>query len=609
MPDDPKVRVVFSPMNRVAEINTGATVLDAIRSTGIQFECICGGSGECRKCRVIFVHGDCDIGAPGTTDGLTEAEIADRYCLACRTRVSGDSEFIIPVESRIDRPKILDRFSTGHADLRPSAVQYAVGRQDSAAPAMARSLRIQGYTGQRPRMTREQHDLIVGGAGPCTVTISTSRRHPEIIAIDDGDVPGPNYGLAIDLGTTTIAGALIDLNTGKILGSGTVLNPQITYGEELITRIAVAKDHGGSGKLKKAAADGINALIAQLARSVAADTGRINDVCIGGNTVMGYLLEGLDPRPLEIVDSEISRSPHIFKAQSLGLATNPHAYVYCLPHVSRFVGGDAIGDVVASGISGAEELCLCIDLGTNGEVVFGNRDWLASASCASGPAFEGAGIASGMRAMIGAIEHVAIDPGTREVRYRTIGDIPPRGICGSGIIDTVAGMAGAGILDFSGKIVEGMPHVREGAGGPEFILVPKEASGTGRDIAITGPDLLYLMDSKAAACGAIGVLMKKYHITVHDVRHVFFAGAFGTYADVDKLVAFGFIPRFPNAEHHFIGNGSLSGACSALLSAGSRKEMESAAGKMAYIDLLVEQDFIEEYTAALYIPGKKEYFP
>ena len=476
-------------------------------------------------------------------------------------------------------------------------------------PLGHRSIRLEGYTGVRPHMSKPQQEQLASTPGPATVTISRTNGYPEVIGIDVGDTTDQNYGIAIDLGTTTVVGMLVNLANGKVCASASILNRQITFGEELITRIAAVKDAGGRETLQMAAMDSINEVIDQMAAEIPVDVTSINDVCIAGNTVMMYLLTGRDTSILELANAEIPRAPSILKAQDLRLSANPHAYVYCLPDVSRFVGGDAVGDVVVSGMHLSRDLSLLIDLGTNGEIVFGNEDWLASASCASGPAFEGAGITSGMRAMRGAIDHISFDPATAQVSFTTIGNELPRGICGSGIIDAAAGMAGSGILDFTGKLIEGKPGVRTGDEGPEFVLVPKENTATGRDICITRQDMAYLIDSKAAVCGAIGVLMKKYRISVGDVRHVYLAGAFGAYADIRNVVAFGIIPRFFNAEFHPIGNGALSGAYAALLSQKRRREAESVAKKMVYIDLLIDSDFIEEYSAAIYIPGKKDYFP
>lgn len=603
------VTVIFQPMNRVVRVGHGSTILDAIREAGIQFESICGGSGECGKCRVIHVRGSCERQPGGEGRDLSPDEIARHYCLACRTRVTGDCEFVIPVESRIDMPKILLSSCWKSGDLSPSSAKYlTAGAVPADSPFGHRSLRFIGYTGQRPHMTREQHDRLVGSPLLLTATVGTATGYPEVIGIDDGDTTGTNYGLAIDLGTTTVVGALINLADGSVLAQASSLNRQITYGEELITRISAAKDEGGRARLKEAAVESINEVLSRLMAGPGAAADAITDVCVAGNTVMIYLLNGLDPKVLELVEGEIPREPIIVKAHELRLRVNPGAYVYCLPNVSRFIGGDAVGDVVVSGMHTSSDLSLLIDLGTNGELVFGNSEWLASASCASGPAFEGAGIVAGMRAMKGAVEHVAIDRDTGAVTIKTIGGGKPRGICGSGIIDAAAQMAAAGILDFTGKIVDGKPGVRPGESGPEFVVVPGSETATGRDIVITGQDMAYLMDSKAAACGAIGVLMKKYRISVGDVRHVWLAGAFGAYTDMGSVTAFGIIPDFFNAEYHHIGNGSLAGACAALVSRKKRQEAEEVARKMVYIDLLVESDFIEEYSSAIYIPGKKEYF-
>ena len=604
------VRVIFHPLNKVISIARGSKVLDAIRLAAIQFESICGGKGECGKCKVIFLHGSCTFNSPESTGKLSPDEIARNYCLACNTYITGNCEFIIPVESRIDAPQILKNFCWPEDILSPSTDKYRIaGGPMTQQPFGHRSIRLEGYNGERPHMSKPQQEWLASTRGPATVTISRTNGYPEVIGIEVGDTTGQNYGIAIDLGTTSVVGMLVNLANGKVCASASVLNRQITFGEELITRIAAVKDVGGRETLQMAAMDSINGVIDQMAAEIPVDVTTINDVCIAGNTVMIYLLTGRDPSILELANAEIPRVPIILKAQDLRLSANPHAYVYCLPNVSRFVGGDAVGDVVVSGMHVSRDLSLLIDLGTNGEVVFGNEDWLASASCASGPAFEGAGITSGMRAMRGAIDHVSIDPTTAQVSFTTIGNEQPKGICGSGIIDAAAGMAGSGILDFTGKLIEGKPGVRRGDEGPEFVLVPKENTATGRDISITRQDMAYLMDSKAAVCGAIGVLMKKYRISVGDVRHVYLAGAFGAYADIHNVVAFGIIPRFFNAEFHPISNGALSGAYAALLSQKRRREAESVAKKMVYIDLLIDSDFIEEYSAAIYIPGKKDYFP
>jgi len=605
------VTVVFHPLNKVVSVPQKSSVLDAIRRADIQFESICGGKGECKKCRVIHTRGNCTAGSPESTRGLSADEIQNHYCLACQTYLLGDCEFLIPVESRIDAPKILLGICSEEAVISPSLMKYRISYEPNALQLAdsPRSLRLEGYTGKRPHMTPDQHQRLNSASGPCTVTLSESAGYPEIIAIEPDDTTGRNYGLAIDLGTTTVVGMMFNFAGMNFCAQASTLNHQITYGEELVTRLAFARDRSGLEKLRLAAVESINSVISQLAASNRIEKKEIYEICLAGNTVMQYFVTGRDPRGLELADAIVDRKPWVKKARDLELQVNPEAYIYCLPNVSRYVGGDAVGDVVVSGMHRSEELSLLIDLGTNGEMIIGNAEWLASVSCASGPAFEGAGISHGMRAMRGAIEHVTIDPKTGAAIWTTIGNRRPRGICGSGIIDAAAAMAEAGILDFTGKLVDGKPGVIHGENGLEYVLVPKDQSATGRDIVITSQDMMYLMDSKAATCGAIGVLMKKYRIRLEDIRHVFLAGAFGAYTDLGSITRFGIIPRFFNAKYHPIGNGSLTGAAAALLSQKRRREAESVAKKMVYIDLLIDSDFIEEYSAAIYIPGKKEYFP
>lgn len=602
--------VSFTPVNRQVSVPKGTTVLAAIRRAAILFESICGGKGECNKCKVIFVQGSCDAGSPLSLQGLTQEEIKNQYCRACHTHILGDCEFIIPVESRIFSPQILTNVMSRMPEPAPSVVKYRLlPGSDAPHQASSRSLQLEGYSGTRPHMTKEQHDRLLHATGPVTVAITRSHHYPEVIAIEEGDTRKETYGLALDLGTTTVVGMLVDLLDGSILSRASSLNRQITLGEELLTRIHAGKKHDGKLNLQRLAVESINAVIDQLIETSGVDRSSIYDVCIGGNTVMEYLLVGKESHDLELVNTVVSRKPIICRAHLPGIAVHPDAYVYCLPNVSRFVGGDAVGDVVASGMHCQDELSLLIDLGTNGEVVLGNADWLASVSCASGPAFEGAGVSSGMRAMQGAIESVTIDPGQFIVSVTTIGNTPPRGICGSGLIDAAAAMAQAGILDFTGKIVEGKPGVRTAPGGPEYVLVDKDMTATGRDIVITSPDMAYLMDSKAAVLGSIGVLLKKYRISVKDIKKVYLAGAFGTYANPENIVRFGIIPDFFYATFQGIGNGSLSGAYAALMSGNQRQAAQEVADKMVYIDLLCDADFIEEYSSAIYIPGKPEFFP
>jgi uncharacterized 2Fe-2S/4Fe-4S cluster protein (DUF4445 family) len=608
-----RVKVIFNPMDKMVEVERGTILLDAIREAGINIRTICGGDGDCGTCKVILNKGEVSHMSTKYKEWLSPQEISEGYYLACQIRILSDGEFTIPVESRIASPKILLSSEMIIDKIDPESKKHLV----SLMPAQGgerRQIRLENFSGPSPKVSDDIYDKLVQmKESTITATLSRGSTPPEIIHVESGDRTGSNYGLAIDVGTTTIVALLVDLTNGKILGRASALNSQITYGETLVTRIAFSrKAENGLKKLKQAAVQTINDLVSSLTSSAGIKNEEITSVSVGGNTVMNHLLAGVDVDYLWFVDAndKVPRRPIIKKAKELGLNTNPEAHVYCIPNVSRFLGGDAIGDVVASGMYDANEISLCVDMGTNGEIIFGNNAWLVSCSVASGPAFEGAGVRFGMRAMRGAIEHVKIDPESLEAEYKVIGDEPPRGICGSGIIDAAAEMFQVGVLDFSGKIVAGRtPLVREGRNGLEYVLAPAEKTAIGRDIVVTQQDMDYLMDSKGAALGGIMVLMKKFKFSIYDVKNLYLAGAFGAYTDMKNATKLGIFPELPNAKTRPIGNGSLSGAYATLLSMKKRDQANEIAQKMLYIDLLADLMFAETYSEAIYIPGPKELFP
>ena len=461
------VTILFSPMSRMVAMPPGKTVLDAIRAAGIQFEAICGGKAQCGKCRIIRIRGDCSEDQDICSQCLSPGERRHGYKLACITKVWSDAEFTIPVESRIDKPQILLTSDIYIGELKSGKLKPAAGWyliqivRDGPSALLGPSIRMPGYTGAKPQMSREISSRILTSHGPVSALITTAGKQPEVVDVISQESLPKAYGVAIDLGTTTVAALFVDLSTGKILARASALNRQITYGEELVTRIAIGRAPSGLASLRSAAVGSINEAIDRLIAETGINHEAVIDCCIGGNTVMCWLFAGIDPSPLDYVDAEVSRAPISLCAGDFGIRIHQKGCIWCLPAVSRFVGGDAVGDLLTSGMDQTEELSILIDLGTNGEIVLGNRDWLVSTSCASGPAFEGAGLRCGMRAMLGAIEHVTIDQVTGEAVVKVIGGTLPKGICGSGIIDATPAMAAAGILDFTGKIVEGAPGVRK----------------------------------------------------------------------------------------------------------------------------------------------------
>ena len=610
-----RVRILFDPMNTLIQVQKGTILLDAIREAGVSVESVCGGKGDCGKCKIILVSGEVAKLSSKYEKHFSPEQLSAGYHLACQVRVLSNCVFRIPVESRIDRPKILLDMGASVDKPDPAARKYlarSMTLEDYERLLVPVSIRLEGYSGARPHMGSELSKTLrsLNTEPLLTATLTRTNRYPEVIWVEPGDTTGTGYGLAVDIGTTTVVAVLVDLVSGKVLDAESELNGQITYGEELVTRIAFSSEHDGLLKLQRAVIGTVNKISERLLERTRVKRDAISDICVGGNTVMNHLLVGMQTGYLDEANVKVSRNPIVRKAKDLGLRANPEAYVYCLPNVSRFLGGDVIGDIIVSGMHRSDDVSLLVDMGTNGEVVFGNRDWFVSCSCASGPAWEGEGIRNGMRGMLGGIDHVRIDPATLEASYTVIGDAVPKGICGSGIIDVASEMYSAGILDFTGKIVEKeSPLIRLGREGLEYVVVPAERTAIGQDIVITQQDMAYIIDSKAAVCGAIMVLMKKYNLSIYDVKNLYLAGAFGAYTNLASATRLGVFPEFPAARVRPLGNGSLAGAYAALVSMGRREEAEAVAEKMMYIDLIVDTDFIETYSQAVYIPGKKELFP
>jgi len=607
------VKIIFNPIGKVVEAEKGDNLLDIMRREEIRIESLCGGKGECGKCKVILEKGKIKKKSTLPDKLLHPNEIREKYYLACMVTILEDCVITIPVESRIESPKILLNTEISLQKLDPPSQKSLVDTKSNINHNFPfKSIKLRNYTGVQPRASEEIYNKLqtLLNDVEATALISRARGYPEIIDIERGDSTKRNFGLAFDLGTTTIVGLLVDLNNGNVLNRASELNRQITYGEELVTRLSYARKREGFLRLQRAAVDSVKNIIDKLTSEAGVSPSSITDICVGGNTVMNHLFVGVDSAYLEEANVNVSRDPIIVKAKSIGLDLHPEAYLYCLPNVSRFLGGDAIGDILTSNIQKSEGVNLIVDLGTNGEIIFGNKQWLFSSSCASGPAFEGEGVRHGMRAARGGIDHVRIDPTTHESGYSVIEGGRAKGICGSGLIDVVAELYRVKLIDFAGKFIPNSSRfIREGKWGLEYVITPANKTEIGQDIVITQVDLDYVIDSKAAACGAITVLMKKLKLGIRDVNNVYLAGAFGTYSDLENVTKIGILPEFPNAKIHPIGNGSLAGAYLTLLSNEKRKEAKEAATKTVYVDLLVDVEFMEEYSKALYIPGDKEYFP
>lgn len=413
------------------------------------------------------------------------------------------------------------------------------------------------------------------------------------------------FGLAVDLGTSTIVMRLVGLNDGQTIDEVSFLNPQTDIGTDILTRIHFCSHKGGLEKLQELVVEGMNRCMTDLLERHRLDPQTLVGITVAGNTTMSHLFLGLNPYWL-------CREPYIpvfnrielLQASKLGLAINPRAPVMVFPNAGSYFGGDLIAGILASGLNRQEDVSILVDVGTNAEVVLGNRDWLMACAGAAGPALEGGVARMGMMAGPGVIDKVVFDPDSNEFQYRTINHDPPVGICGSGLIDLTAQLYLAGFIDMRGKFVVDKCGERLATvdGIHHFILVPADESGTHQDLTLSQPDLDSLLRSKAAMHTILITITSMINLSVNDLKHFYIAGTFGSYIDPRSAITIGMIPDLPLETFVPLGNTSLAGAAGALLSAGDQDEAYHLRDQITYVELNVNQEFMNRFSASKFIP-------
>ena len=581
------VNVTFLPSGKRLRVKKNSTILQAAQEAGEGIRSICGGKGSCGKCKVVLERGKVEKNPEPHEKFIKKGENA---ILACQSRILTDVQVFIPVESRLEKQQILAEFIVKEKDLKP--VIRKEFYKDVFLP------KIISQKEYRLVFTPEIEE------GDVTLVL----RDSEVIGVEEGDTRDEFFGIAVDVGTTTVVVSLIDLRDGRVVDVTSDYNGQIIYGEEVLSRVEFARSRkDGLDILQKSIISTLNKLIGEIMGDFPSE--RIYDVAISGNTLMTHFFFKRDVEYLfETSEPKLERKPFVASAKDLGLNVYPEANVFGLPPVGKYVGGDIVGDILTSGIANSNEISLMVDLGTNGEIVIGSEGWLISTSVASGPAFEGYEIKNGSRAVEGAIDHVKINDPYEEPEYTVIGNVKPASICGSGLIDLLAELFKNGIVDFTGSLQKN-PRVRQGDDGKEYLIVEAEKTSTGKDIVFTQKDIDTLVMSKAAVCAGMSVLLKKAGLDIEDIMRFYIAGAFGYYIDIENSFTIGLFPEFPNAEVLQIGNGALAGAYIALTSESKRKLTEKIAKIMTYFDLSTDPNFMEEYNAALSIPGNPQLFP
>ncbi|CAA7601844.1 2Fe-2S ferredoxin-type iron-sulfur binding domain protein [Acididesulfobacillus acetoxydans] len=622
-------QVKFMPESRTIEVEEGTSLVKAASQAGIYIKSGCGAKGSCGACRVIVLSGEPEVRGTGK---LTPEDIARGVRLSCQTFVHGDVTVEVPPESRLQEHQVLmedvqkggllqeteqdllDKFS-----LHPLATKVRVKLSEPTLTENASDW---------ARLQLELRRILAAGVKGVDIPLSVLQTLPEALRQAQWDVAvtltegedkytvvrvekgndRPPYGLAIDIGTTTVVVYLVDLSNGRVIDKQGTYNKQAKFGDDVISRIVYAVDAPGNlQEIQRAVIDTINGLTEQILSRQKLEPADLGAAVVAGNTTMTQLFLGVDPRyvRLEPYIPTMNGVPPL-KAQEIGLKMVSEGLVHCFPSVASYVGGDIVSGTMVTDMANGEEIVLFIDIGTNGEIVLGNQDWLVSCACSAGPCFEGGGILFGMRAMPGAIERVYIDPDSLDVSFKVIGRILPVGICGSGLVDALAKLREAGIIDRAGNFQMEHPshseRLRLTPDDKEFVLAWAHQAGGDKDVVITENDVKNLIRAKGAIYAGIRSLLTMVAVDVDMISRIVIAGGFGNYLNVHDSVEIGLLPDVPAERYEFIGNSSVKGARLALLSQNAWHEAAELGKKMTYIELSVGTTFMDEFVSALFLP-------
>ncbi|MFZ5562451.1 MAG: ASKHA domain-containing protein [Thermodesulfobacteriota bacterium] len=611
--------VTFQPDGRAVTLAAGGNLLDAARAGEVPLNASCNGKGSCGKCKLVVVSGQVDHPA---TPLLTDEEKKNGYVLACQAIPKGDVTVRIPEETLEKKlqvagmgAEVTDRLKGLVTDITPMresvALELAPPTLDDAVSdldRLNRGLKQQGYDLDRMnmglRVMRDMASVMRDRNFHVTAHILKKRCSAEVVGLSPGDAAAPGLGLAIDVGTTSIVVYLVDMADGTVIAATAGHNRQAACGDDVINRI-VCSEKDGVKKLRTMALATINGLLNEALFAAGRDRREVTNIALAGNTVMTHLLLGIEPRNIrrEPYVPTVSAFP-ILKAIEVGIKADPDAAVFIMPGPAGYVGGDIVSGLIYTGFHRQEALTLFIDVGTNGEIVLGNNQWLLTASCSAGPAFEGGGVRWGMRAEEGAIERVAIDENTLEPVLSVVGGRQARGICGSGMIDLISEMLLTGIIQANGRFALDPGHPRMTAIGDEkaFVVAFADQTSVGQDIVFTESDIDTIVRSKGAVYAGFTVLLRQAGIDFAMLDQVIITGGFGQFLNIEKAVTIGLLPDIDRAKFKYMGNSSVAGAYMALLSEKYRMEAGRVCNSMTYVDFSSNNAFMSEFTSALFLP-------
>ena len=609
----------------------GENLLETARKSNVVIDAPCSGNGSCGKCRVKLLSGKLDS---RQTRHISDSEYAQGWRLACCSHVAGDVEVMVPdiASAYRSRMKVADLSSPEEIrifdeskekieeaglpmenNIRIVSVKMNPPSLDDTMPDIERLIRaLQDETGiQYIRVPysvlHRLPDVLRSSDFEVQCVLSQGKRHVFVYEVSGKDEDLIVGGLAVDIGTTTVSAVVVDMMSGKILAKASAGNGQIRFGADVINRIIESTKPGGQKKLQDAiVSETLNPMIQQMCRTAGISPRHIFRLAVAGNSTMNHLLMGINADPLRM-------EPYIpaffktnsFYASDINLNVHPDAHIIMAPNIGSYVGGDITAGTLVSMLWNQEQFSLFIDLGTNGELVFGNSDFMMSCACSAGPAFEGGDISCGMRATDGAIEACTIDKDTMEPTLTIIGDSgqKPVGLCGSGIIDVIAELFRCGIISPKGKFIrEGKRIKHDAYGMGSYVLAfEEEAEGT-KDVEITEVDIDNFIRAKGAIFSAIRTMLKTLDFDISMIEQVFVAGGIGSGINMQNAINIGMFPDIPVEYYHYIGNSSLCGAYTMLLSTKAERKVYELAQNMTYLELSTEPGYMDEFVACCFLP-------
>lgn len=612
-------KITFYPQGIEISVERDTLLLEAVSKANISISNLCGGDGICGRCKMIVKEGEI---AGEISLKLTREEIKKGYVLACMTKVKSDLVIEIPEETLAQEKKKADKdadrfrgfeeitykkeydpsplIKKVYIELEKPSISNNTADHERLGEAICKKLNVSSLQ-MGLKVIKILPDILRNNEFRVTATVGLRRDVAEIMNVEGGNTEDKNFMVIVDIGTTTVVAHLVDANTLKTLDAKACFSSLGIYGRE-VTRRMISAEKRGSEELQKLLIKDINQLTTDLADNNKVNLKDITAVICAGNTAMGHFLLGLPTmniRRYPYVATTVDPPP--LRAAEVGIEINPRGLLYSLPGISAWVGSDITAGILSTEINEKDELSLLVDIGTNGEIIVGNKEWIVACSASAGPALEGASVACGMRAEKGAIESVFIEKG--EISYKTIGDVPPKGICGSGIIDTVSVLLEKNIINRSGNFIENSTdRIEIEKGLKSYVLQYENQSKKHKRIFITESDIENVITAKAAIFAAMKILLKRLDLDFSAIDNFYIAGAFGNYINIDSAVSIGLIPDLPRERFQFVGNTSIKGAkLTAFYNEAFNKIIELRQA-ITYYDLMGAADYVEEFQKAIFLP-------